>query len=56
MVSCAKGAVSRKWYDAGGVSDECKDGCAEDRTARCVDGACAAFWSGGKVDPDCTRK
>jgi hypothetical protein len=56
MVSCLYGAVNAAWYAASPkLRGECKDGCAEGREARCVNGACAAF-RGGMVDAECTRR
>jgi hypothetical protein len=56
-ISCAKGAVNQKWWDAWDKSGECKDGCAELNKARCEDGGCIAVDSNsGKPNPGCTRQ
>jgi hypothetical protein len=56
-ISCAKGAVSKAWYEAWGKSGECKDGCEELNVARCIDFGCVAvhYNDVGKIDPGCTR-
>jgi hypothetical protein len=56
VVDCAQGAVSRAWLERNqGQVEQCKDGCAETTTTRCVDGACAAFRGEARTS-DCAHR
>jgi len=53
-MSCRYGAVNAEWYTQG-PKNECKDGCAQARRARCDSGTCVAVM-GDKVDENCTKR
>lgn len=59
-LSCAYGAVNRRWYQANQATvraHECDDGCASaGYHTSCVEGTCMAYDQADRLDEACSRR